>query len=132
MPAVDRVNRGRLGPKDLFGSQANASPDRLTAPLVRRDGRLVESDWDHAMSAVVDRAQQQLHEVGPSSLAFYTTGQLFLEEYYTLGLNAHGGIGTAHLDGNPACARRPPPRRSRSRSAVTASRARTPTSITPT
>lgn len=26
--AVDRVNRGRLGPKDLFGWQANASSDR--------------------------------------------------------------------------------------------------------
>jgi anaerobic selenocysteine-containing dehydrogenase len=36
--AEDRVNRGRLGPKDLFGWQANASPDRLTRPLVRRRG----------------------------------------------------------------------------------------------
>ena len=25
----DRVNRGRLGPKDLYGWQANGSPDRL-------------------------------------------------------------------------------------------------------
>lgn len=38
--AVDRVNRGRLGPKDLFAWQANASPDRLRRPLVRQDGRL--------------------------------------------------------------------------------------------
>jgi anaerobic selenocysteine-containing dehydrogenase len=30
--ADSRVNRGRLGPKDLFGWQANASPDRLTRP----------------------------------------------------------------------------------------------------
>src|ERR687883_1450316 len=30
--AVDRVNRGRLGPKGLFGWQANHSPDRLTQP----------------------------------------------------------------------------------------------------
>src|SRR5919206_2085440 len=27
---VDRVNRGRLGPKGLYGWQANNSPDRLT------------------------------------------------------------------------------------------------------
>jgi len=40
---VDRVNHGRLGPKDLFGWQANNSPDRLTRPLVRRDGELVET-----------------------------------------------------------------------------------------
>ncbi len=47
---IDRVNHGRLGPKDLFGWQANASGDRLTTPLVREGGRLVESDW-HAWQA---------------------------------------------------------------------------------
>jgi anaerobic selenocysteine-containing dehydrogenase len=41
--AVDRVNRGRLGPKDLYGWQANHSPDRLTRPLVRENGRLTEA-----------------------------------------------------------------------------------------
>lgn len=34
--AEDRVNHGRLGPKDLVGWQANNSRDRLTAPLIRR------------------------------------------------------------------------------------------------
>lgn len=97
---VDRVNHGRLGPKDLFGWQANNSPDRLTKPLIRRDGELVETDWDTAMDAVAGRTKDLLSERGPSSIAFYTTGQLFLEEYYTLGLIAHGGIGTKHVDGN--------------------------------
>lgn len=98
--ATDRVNHGRLGPKDLFGWQANASPDRLTRPLVRVDGRLVETDWDTAMDRVVARTQELLAEQGPSAIGFYTTGQLFAEEYYTLGLIAHGGIGTSHVDGN--------------------------------
>ena len=98
--AVDRVNHGRLGPKDLFGWQANNSPDRLTKPLIRRNGKLVETDWDTAMNAVVGRAKDLLEEQGPSAISFYTTGQLFLEEYYTLGLIAHGGIGTNHVDGN--------------------------------
>jgi anaerobic selenocysteine-containing dehydrogenase len=97
---VDRVNHGRLGPKDLFGWQANKSPDRLTKPLIRRNGKLVETDWDTAMDAVVNRAKELLDEQGPSAISFYTTGQLFLEEYYTLGLIAHGGIGTNHVDGN--------------------------------
>lgn len=96
----DRVNRGRLGPKDLFSWQANASRDRLTAPLIRRDGELVETDWDTAMSRIVDHTQQLLEEQGPSALGFYTTGQLFAEEFYTLGLIARGGLGTNHLDGN--------------------------------
>ncbi|MGY2083953.1 molybdopterin oxidoreductase family protein [Blastococcus sp. SYSU DS0539] len=97
---VDRVNHGRLGPKDLFGWQANNSPDRLTKPLIRKRGKLVETDWDTAMNAVVGRAKELLEEKGPSAISFYTTGQLFLEEYYTLGLIAHGGIGTNHVDGN--------------------------------
>ncbi|MFC7724746.1 molybdopterin oxidoreductase family protein [Nocardioides sp. GCM10028917] len=98
--ADDRVNRGRLGPKDLYGWQANGSPDRLTRPLVRRNGELVETDWETAMEAVAGRTRELLEERGPSSVGFYTSGQLFIEEYYTLGLVAHGGIGTNHVDGN--------------------------------
>ena len=41
---VDRVNRGRVDPKDLFGWQANNSPDRLTRPLVRKNGELGRGD----------------------------------------------------------------------------------------
>ncbi|MFF5336390.1 molybdopterin oxidoreductase family protein [Streptomyces sp. NPDC013181] len=98
--AQDRVNHGRLDPKDLFGWQANGSPDRLTRPLVREGGRLVESDWDTAMDRVVRRTKDLLEEQGPSAVGFYTSGQLFAEEYYTLTLIARGGIGTNHLDGN--------------------------------
>ncbi|MFH8487788.1 molybdopterin oxidoreductase family protein [Streptomyces longisporoflavus] len=98
--AVDRVNRGRLGPKDLFGWQANASHDRLTRPLVREGGRLVEADWESAMQRIVGRSRELLDDKGPGSLGFYTSGQLFLEEYYTLAVLARAGIGTNHLDGN--------------------------------
>ena len=38
--AGDRVNHGRLGPKGLHGWESNASPDRLTRPLVRHGSRL--------------------------------------------------------------------------------------------
>ncbi|GAB2966057.1 hypothetical protein GCM10017788_03810 [Amycolatopsis acidiphila] len=96
----DRVNRGRLDPKDLFGWQANHSADRLGTPLVRDNGRLVESTWDEAMGRIVPRSKELLAEQGPSALGFYTSGQLFAEEYYTLGAIARGAIGTNHLDGN--------------------------------
>lgn len=94
--ADDRVNHGRLDTKDLYGWQANNSADRLTVPLVRRNGELVESTWDEAMSEIVARAR----ELPPSAIGFYTSGQLFAEEYYTLAAIARGGIGTNHLDGN--------------------------------
>jgi anaerobic selenocysteine-containing dehydrogenase len=95
-----RVNHGRLGPKDLFGWQANGSRDRLTRPLVRRGGELVPTGWEEAMEAVVARSRKLLRESGPSSMAFYTSGQLFLEEYYTQAVIARAGIGTNHIDGN--------------------------------
>ena len=98
--AVDRVNHGRLDPKDLFGWQSNASRDRLTRPLVRRGGQLVETDWDTAMELVVGRTRELLAEQGPSALGFYTSGQLFLEEYYTLATVVRGGLSCNHLDGN--------------------------------
>ncbi len=98
--AVDRVNRGRLGPKDLFAWQANHAADRLTRPLVRRRGKLQEATWDEAMGLIVDRSQALLGEQGSSGFGFYTTGQIFLEEYYTLALVARAGIGTNNLDGN--------------------------------
>jgi anaerobic selenocysteine-containing dehydrogenase len=98
--AVDRVNHGRLGPKGLFGWQANHSRDRLTRPLVRRDGKLVESSWDEAMGLIVDKSRAILKEVGPLAFGFYTSGQLMLEEYYTLGVIGKAGLGTPHMDGN--------------------------------
>jgi ferredoxin-nitrate reductase len=98
--ADDHVNHGRLGPKGYYGWQANHSEDRLTRPLVRIDGKLQESDWDTAMGIIVDRSKQLLADRGPSSFGFYTTGQLMLEEYYTLAVIARAGIGTSHLDGN--------------------------------
>jgi anaerobic selenocysteine-containing dehydrogenase len=98
--AEDRVNRGRLGPKGLYGWQANNSPDRLTDPLVRRDGELRPASWDDALDLVVQRTEELLRERGPLSLAFYNTGQLFLEDYYTLAVLVRAGLGTPHLDGN--------------------------------
>lgn len=99
--ASDRVNRGRLDPKDLYGWQANHSPDRLTRPLVRERGELVETDWDTAMERLVARSRALLNRPGGwGRFGFYTSGQLFLEEYYTLAVLGRVGIGTPHMDGN--------------------------------
>jgi anaerobic selenocysteine-containing dehydrogenase len=99
--AADRVNRGRLGPKDLFGWQANNASDRLTTPLVREGEELVESDWETAMERVVERSKELLGKPGGwGRFGFYTSGQLFLEEYYTLTVLGKAGLGTPHMDGN--------------------------------
>src|SRR4051812_13548038 len=98
--AGDRVNHGRLGPKGLHGWEANNSADRLTTPLIRRHGKLEPATWDEAMSLIVERSKADIAEYGPGSHSFYNSGQLFLEEYYTLSLVAEAGIKTAHIDGN--------------------------------
>jgi anaerobic selenocysteine-containing dehydrogenase len=99
--AADRVNRGRLGPKDLFGWQANGSADRLTRPLVRAGGELHEADWEDAMGRIVERSRELLDQPGGwGKVGFYTSGQLFSEEYYTLAVIGKAGIGTPHMDGN--------------------------------
>jgi ferredoxin-nitrate reductase len=95
----DRVNHGRLGPKGLLGWQGQLR-DRLERPLVRRGGRLVEAGWDEAMDLVVSRSRELLDTKGPLSHAFYTSGQLMLEEYYTLAVIGKAGLGTPHMDGN--------------------------------
>ena len=97
--AEDRINHGRLGPKGLYGWQGQQH-DRLTTPLVRQGGRLVETDWETAMSAVVDRSRTLLDTKGPLSHGFFTSGQLMIEEFYTLATIGKGGIGTPHMDGN--------------------------------
>jgi len=90
--ADDRVNRGRLDVKDLYGWQANAAPDRLRRPLVRDGERLVEADWDTAMGRIVERSRALLDRPGGwGRFGFYTSGQLFLEEYYTPRGDREGG-----------------------------------------
>src|SRR5947209_9655500 len=48
--ADDSVSRGRLGPKGLNAWVANASPDRLTRPLIRTGkkgrGEFREATWE--------------------------------------------------------------------------------------
>jgi anaerobic selenocysteine-containing dehydrogenase len=96
----DRVNRGRLGPKGLHGWEANHSSDRLTRPLIRRGGVLEPASWDEALALVAARSADIKARYGSGALGFYNSGQLCLEEYYTLAVMAEAGLGTTHLDGN--------------------------------
>jgi anaerobic selenocysteine-containing dehydrogenase len=100
----DRVNRGRLGPKGLHGWVANNSVDRLTTPLIRNgskpDGAFREASWDEAMTLIVKKTKEAIKKYTPLSVGFYNTGQFFIEDYYTLSIIAHAGIGTDQMDGN--------------------------------
>ncbi|HEX5059591.1 MAG TPA: nitrate reductase [Kofleriaceae bacterium] len=94
------VSRGRLGPKGVGQWQCNDHPTRGKTPLMRNQDRLVESTWDEAMDRIVDHVNRAIAEHGASAVAFYNSGQLLLEEYYTLSKLARGGIGTPNVDSN--------------------------------
>jgi ferredoxin-nitrate reductase len=98
--ADDHVNRGRLGPKGLYGWEASNSTDRLTTPLIRKGGQLRRANWDEAMNLIVEKSKTIISKHSASAIGFYTSGQLFLEEYYTLGVIGKAGLGTPHMDGN--------------------------------
>jgi anaerobic selenocysteine-containing dehydrogenase len=98
--AVDRVNKGRLGPKGLNGWEANNSPDRLTKPLIRRGKHFEEASWEEAMSLIVEKSKALIEKYTSGTIGIYNTGQLFIEDYYTLAVIAKAGLGTPHTDGN--------------------------------
>ncbi|MGE5496947.1 MAG: molybdopterin-dependent oxidoreductase, partial [Syntrophothermus sp.] len=98
--ANDRTNKGRLGPKGMYGWTANNSKDRLTYPMIRKNGKLEKASWDEAMDLLVSRTKDIVRDHTASAIGFYTTGQFFIEEYYTLGVIGKAGLGCPHMDGN--------------------------------
>lgn len=98
--ANDRTNHGRLGPKGLYGWEANNSKDRLTTPMVRTNGVLTPTTWDNVMQLIVQRSKEIVTKHTGLGIGFYTSGQLFLEAYYTLGVIGKAGLSTPHMDGN--------------------------------
>jgi anaerobic selenocysteine-containing dehydrogenase len=53
------------------------------------------------MGRIVERSRQLLERPGGwGRFGFYTSGQLYLEAYYTLAVIGKAGLGTPHMDGN--------------------------------
>lgn len=95
------INRGRLGPKGENQWYANNSPDRLLTPLIRNEqGQLQPASWEAAMELIVSKAKQSLEEQGSNSIAIYSTGQGYLEDYYTIAKIGRAGLRTHLLDAN--------------------------------
>jgi len=49
------ANRGRLCVKGRFGHDFVNHPDRLTTPLIKKNGDFVEATWDEALDLVAER-----------------------------------------------------------------------------
>jgi anaerobic selenocysteine-containing dehydrogenase len=68
--------------------------------MARRGSGFEPISWDEAMALLVTRTSHVLEHYGSGALGFYNSGQLTLEEYFTLAVVAEVGLGTSHLDGN--------------------------------
>lgn len=67
----DVFSRGFICPKSQGLKQLHEDPDRLTTPLVRRDGELVEASWEEAFAAVDEGLSRVLAEGGRDAVAVY-------------------------------------------------------------
>lgn len=94
------VNDGLLCAKGIYQWKFIGADDRGKHPLVRRDGKLVKASWDEALTSMTDKLKDLLAKHGPDAIACYNTGQLCMEEFYTLGKLMRAGFGTPNLDGN--------------------------------
>jgi anaerobic selenocysteine-containing dehydrogenase len=95
------VNFGHLGPKGEHAWVANNSKRRGTVPMIRRrkGEPLREASWTEAMDFFVERFRDAWAQ-GHNNLACYNSGQLTIEELYTLGKLWRGGLQSSNIDGN--------------------------------
>ncbi len=94
-PPASRPNRGKLCAKGRFGWDALRHRDRLTQPLVRRDGRLAEASWDEALAAVASgfAAARERGEV----IAAVGSTRLTTEDAYLLQRFVRVVLGSPHV-----------------------------------
>jgi predicted molibdopterin-dependent oxidoreductase YjgC len=91
-------NHGNLCVKGRFGYDFVHSKDRLTDPLIRKNGKLAPASWDEAMGQVADRFLEIREAYGPESIGFLVSAKCTNEENYLLQKVARGLIGTNNID----------------------------------
>ncbi|HRE25277.1 MAG TPA: molybdopterin-dependent oxidoreductase, partial [Anaerolineales bacterium] len=89
----EQVNEVWICDKGRFGYHFVESPARLTAPLVRKDGKLVEATWDEALT----RVAETLKAAG-SALVGLAGGRLSNEDLFAFKQAVTGVGGKALLD----------------------------------
>ncbi len=88
------ANEGRLCVKGRFGFEFVNSPDRLTTPLIRRQGKLEEATWDEALDLVAERFSANRGE----AFASIASAKLTNEENYLIQKFTRAVMGTNNVD----------------------------------
>ncbi len=96
------ANRGATCAKGRYAHAWQRSPDRLTQPLLRRDGALVPVSWDEAIAWVAARLAALHRDHGANALGLMTSSRSTNEAAYLLQKLFRVRFGTNHVD---CCAR---------------------------
>ncbi len=92
------VNRGMLCVKGRFGMDFLGHADRLTGPLVRRNGRLEPASWEEALDLIARRLTQIKAQHGSDAIAGLSSAKCTNEENYVMQKFLRAAIGTNNVD----------------------------------
>jgi formate dehydrogenase major subunit len=84
--------------KGKFGWDYVNADDRLTRPLVRRDGRFVETSWDEALDVVARGLRSIVEQHGSDAVAVIGSSKATNEESYLTQKLARQVLGTHNTD----------------------------------
>ncbi len=84
--------------KGRFGLDFVHSPERLTKPLIKKNGQFVEVDWDEALDFVAKKLKEIKEKYGPDSIAGLASAKCTNEENYVFQKFIRGVIGTNNVD----------------------------------
>jgi len=96
------INEGKLCPKGMTCWEFVQSPDRLTKPLIKKNGEFVEATWDEALDLVASKFKETYDNYGPKSLGFQVSCRTPNEECYIMQKLARVAFKTNNVDN---CAR---------------------------
>ena len=92
------VSQGRLCIKGWHAHELVDNPRRLTRPLIRRGGELVEASWEEAVSTVARELGGVLKSGGPQAIGVLGSARCTNEDNYALARFARGTLATPNLD----------------------------------
>ncbi|MFJ3338448.1 formate dehydrogenase subunit alpha [Streptomyces sp. NPDC086766] len=92
------VNRGHACVKGRFAHGFQRSPERLTQPLLRRNGRLEPASWSDALDHVARGLRAAVAAGGPDAVAAISSARATNEENYLVQKFMRTVIGTNNID----------------------------------
>ncbi len=90
--------RSGLCVKGQFGYEYLTSPERLTQPMIRRDGKLEKVSWDEALDFVAGRLREIRERHGGAAIGVLGASKCTNEENYALQKFARAVLGTNSID----------------------------------